>query len=1253
MSSSVESLSLSKGFSIGWIAGPFQASGYGIIWETNVRICTSRLEELPLTTVCTVEQARNLSKSDNLPLSIAHYLKNMHALTNQWNQYNYREAGRQRIYLKDIDCPKVWHDKLKEQIPPGIFYLNDSTGEIGGPGAMEKPNPRGPGTKKGRGAARSGDLMSCLPPSMRAENLMCYIGHEGTYTPAHREMCASLGQNIMVEVSTSVDQDGKVSKPGSSLWFMTETKDRHLVSEYWLSTLGHDIEVESHFAQINAWKAAPFTTYIVEQKVGDFILIPPLAPHQVWNRGTRTMKVAWNRTTVETLEMAIDEALPRARMVCRDEQYKNKAIVLFALQRYSGLLQQVENQKQSIADQQVQMDLTYSPKIRQLQKDFKRLFALYTSILLSEMLAPVSPSEKRGQYIKFDSNITCSYCRCNIFNRFLTCPTCIISLDNGEEDTYDVCMDCYAMGRSCRCQSNFIWVEQFPWHDLVEKYDQWRHQIISFEGGPNENSPQPLHNERKRMDKKTLAQICQEQLKIRPWRDPNKASTEAAEPTPDGEASGDDGKTSKRRKKRKSQKYAKDAGSCHICKTKDPKWKLARCDCGLSFCYGSLWRGFDIMPRSVMEDPNWKCPRCLKMCTCRDCGRDPSTRPFEPNGTVLGHDTKKVADARSIESLVDFSISNLHWVKKAGDDHPQDTRRLQRRRNEALDAKARDPALDDNYVDEENLTGGSSHLGVGQDGVSDQVPIDPLLSQDPSASTSSEYVSPYSNGRGSKGSHPDGTTNGSTKSTTLQARVRTTAKQGGEPMRQAAAEALRAMDEVGTLEADPKGFASAAGLSLPPSNDFSTSTGAPLAGMAGSVSSNGPNLSLNGISYEYPDPSSAETPTSHSGAQHGSQSLSLQNDTTSAKPGQKRKRADDRPTIQSDLPQSSANDANKQYEQAQLQRTLLDAKKKDRYISTEAAFSGKSRILKLRAPSSKLAAVEDALPERPSFGGDGPEDDRDVPDIVLSDISGLAIRGPPKQKTTVQASKTRRVRVESDDDYETIASLDNRGRRSSGKIIEISEDSEVNSDADNSTIIVEKQTVTSKTRALPAYLAQRSKSTDGEVPKELSYEPKARYPRKKAAEPVPNAAIQPSLENDLTPANGEASISTKVPVVGPLAKPTRLPELDPFAAEELPAPSPAFKLSQLGPGAVVPEDNDRMSTAEANRRAKLRAIQGPTEIESSSEESDDYWLPKVQFAKPALPTSGNRRGNQHARKLTPSNSGEKNVQVTTAKSAGF
>ena len=673
-----------------------------------------------------VEQARNLTEHQNMQLSIGHYLNNLANLTNQWNRYNYKEADRQRIYLKDIDCPQIWQDKLKDHIPPSVFYLSESTGDVGGPGSVDD---------RSRGIARAGDLMSCLPPPMRAENLMCYIGHEGTYTPAHREMCASLGHNLMVETSGATYENGKPTKPGSSIWFMTETKDRHLVSEYWLSTLGHDIEIEAHFAQINAWKAAPFNTYVVEQKVGDFILIPPLAPHQVWNRGTRTMKVAWNRTTVETLEMALDEALPRARMVCRDEQYKNKAIILFALDKYSKLLRRVDHLKEAAADPQVKLDLGYSSKIRQLQKDFKRLFSLYTRILISETLTPV-PATEKGQYIPYDSNITCSYCRCNIFNRFLTCPTCIIPLENGEEDTYDICLECYAMGRSCRCNSGYKWVEQFPWSDLTQKHEAWRNQIVAFDG-LNDKSPKPLHVERKDYKKKTLAQVCQEQLRERPWLDPNKdppvpPSTLARRPPITEEQVNADGSVRKKKSTR-NKDVVSQYPSCHVCQWPEFAWKLAFCSCGRGYCYGSLFRAFDLMPSRVMEDPDWKCPHCLRICSCAQCRKLKNAKPYEPTGTVLGYDTRKVADPRSWDSLVNYSVSNINWVKKAGDDHPHDTKRIRRRQNEADLAKSKDPALDaDNYVDEDETT--TAHCEPADETTplptDDGIPIDPMLFAD-------------------------------------------------------------------------------------------------------------------------------------------------------------------------------------------------------------------------------------------------------------------------------------------------------------------------------------------------------------------------------------------------------------------------------------------------------------------------------------------------------------------------------------------
>ena len=1010
------------------------------------------------------ENARNLTKQQNLPLSVGHYLNNLSKLTQQWNSTNYKEPDRQRIYLKDIDCPPIWHDKLEEHVPPAVFYLNDSTGDIGGPGAPDVVPTQKSAYTKGKGISRAGDLMSSLPPAMRADNLMCYIGHEGTYTPAHREMCASLGQNLMVETSGTVDEEGKPCKPGSSIWFMTETNDRHLVSEYWLSTLGHDIEVEKHFAQINAWKAAPFTTYIVEQKIGDFILIPPLAPHQVWNRGTRTMKVAWNRTTIETLELALHEALPRARMVCRDEQYKNKAMIYFTLQKYSDLLYRVESLKENEADETVITELTYSPKIRQLQKDFRRLFLLYTEILLSETLAPVSPNEKRGQYLPYDSFVTCSYCRCNIFNRFLTCETCVEPLANGEENTYDICMDCFAMGRSCTCISGFRWVEQFPWQELTERHEQWRHQIIDLDGGVNEKSPRSLQREKKSLGRKTLAQVCQEQLKIRPWNDPKdpkpalttfelnhlkstrKSIGEDGHPIPD--------KTSKKRADRLDPGFVIE----HVSGYPREAWKCAKCSkCDRSYNYGSMWRMFDIMPQSVMEQLEWECPACQKTCSCGACRKKPNNIPYEPRGTVLGHDTKKVADARSVESLVDFSHSNLHHIKKVGDDDPLESRRLGRRIDEAAAAKAQDPSLDENYVDDEGERDEADapiQEQFYENGIryttGPDIPIDPMLSIGQPALPTTRHVpngNPHKIPRWRRGLESDGEWNGRPNSS----------KQKGHSKSNGPAKQSHQPSESTSI------YGSGIGLRPP------TGT-SPLAHM-GNGTENHTNPTTNRSDYQYPDPSMPNS-TLKANSSQSLTSLSTRQDGSGS-------------TIHLGHSNELSQDDSKTKQSGTI-RLLQEAKRNNRFVIAEAALHKKTLPITLRIGRLGMALMADRLSSQSSLSGTSPTNTNK--DLLQSD---LTFSNQADKQPTV--GKKRKVREEEmDDDFSVrkrrerkshIAQVTRKEpKRPTAEVVTDDSSSESDLQSISFTTINKPQ----GPRRLPKYLADQHE--DGDVQAELPSE---------------------------------------------------------------------------------------------------------------------------------------------------------------------
>jgi hypothetical protein len=94
-------------------------------------------------------------------------------------------------------------------------------------------------------------------------------------TPAHKDMCATYAQNIMVATSPSPN-----GMEGLAYWFVFSARDRKRLADYW-DTLGHDIDTENFFASIEDLKGFPGNVYIIEQRIGDFVIVPPLGAHQV------------------------------------------------------------------------------------------------------------------------------------------------------------------------------------------------------------------------------------------------------------------------------------------------------------------------------------------------------------------------------------------------------------------------------------------------------------------------------------------------------------------------------------------------------------------------------------------------------------------------------------------------------------------------------------------------------------------------------------------------------------------------------------------------------------------------------------------------------------------------------------------------------------------------------------------------------------------------------------------------------------
>lgn len=69
----------------------------------------------------------------------------------------------------------------------------------------------------------------------------------------------------------------------SSLWFIAHPSDFEEVKRLW-KTLDRDFEMENFFAPLSTLKSARSKFFLLEQKVGDFVIIPRMACHQVVNK---------------------------------------------------------------------------------------------------------------------------------------------------------------------------------------------------------------------------------------------------------------------------------------------------------------------------------------------------------------------------------------------------------------------------------------------------------------------------------------------------------------------------------------------------------------------------------------------------------------------------------------------------------------------------------------------------------------------------------------------------------------------------------------------------------------------------------------------------------------------------------------------------------------------------------------------------------------------------------------------------------
>ncbi|KAG2078143.1 hypothetical protein BDR04DRAFT_1000350, partial [Suillus decipiens] len=198
----------------------------------------------------------------------------------------------ERLYGKDAECPHEWATWLSTSgvLPSDLL-------------------PHG-----------TNDYLKYLSVSSDVQTLMCYLGVGDTFTPFHKDLCASSGQNLMCYTENG----------GSSFWFMTESSAAPAMAKFF-QTMNEELDFETRVVTLKELGQSKLKIYIAEQTLGDLVLVPPRSCHQVINNGGITMKTSWSRMTLKGLSNSLYHELPVYHRVCRPETYKVKLNIYRAL----------------------------------------------------------------------------------------------------------------------------------------------------------------------------------------------------------------------------------------------------------------------------------------------------------------------------------------------------------------------------------------------------------------------------------------------------------------------------------------------------------------------------------------------------------------------------------------------------------------------------------------------------------------------------------------------------------------------------------------------------------------------------------------------------------------------------------------------------------------------------------------------------------------------------------------------------------
>jgi hypothetical protein len=350
-------------------------------------------------------------------------------------EYKELDFSPEGMYAKDISCSKEHQQAINKLIPEYLL-------------------PHG-----------NNDLFGVLPPRFQAENLMCYLAQNKTGTPMHRDLCGTMGHNIMTMASPG----------GYAEWYIVVNEDREKLATVMKPrrdkecskkddksiTKSSFMESERGWLYRNHLKDSDLIPQVILQEPGDLVIIPSRAYHQVRNVGI-SVKIAWNRITAQTLHNAFEDQLQLYQIICRPEVFKCKAIVHFTLIAWhKQLTEAISSETKSIND---------IPAMKYGRNKFIKDSNMLLDVYLHKVLYPEALSTEDEKDILLDpsedfSSVKCDFCHGDVFHRYYDCEIC---------DNYDLCMKCYLVGRSCYHVNDMkMRQSDIPFSTFIDLYKQF------------------------------------------------------------------------------------------------------------------------------------------------------------------------------------------------------------------------------------------------------------------------------------------------------------------------------------------------------------------------------------------------------------------------------------------------------------------------------------------------------------------------------------------------------------------------------------------------------------------------------------------------------------------------------------------------------------------------------------------------------------------------------------------------------------